>query len=152
MKREQLDVVLDDATLGPPVTVGSLQRERGGSSEAISFTYDTDYLAQRRNVAIDPELPLLPGYSYPARGRPLFGIFRDTAPDRWGRMLMERREAIEAQEEGRRTHRLSEWDFLTGVGDLARMGALRLRHSAPPHAFVDDRERGAPPAARLREL
>lgn len=152
MKREHLDVVLDDATLGPPVTVGSLQREHGGSSEVINFVYDADYLAQRRSVSIDPELPLLPGRSYPARGRPLFGIFRDTAPDRWGRMLMERREVIEAQEAGRRTHRLSEWDFLTGVGDLARMGALRLRDGTPPHAYVDDRERSAPPAARLREL
>jgi serine/threonine-protein kinase HipA len=38
-------------------------------------------------VAIDPQLPLLPGSSYPAHGQHIFGIFRDTAPDRWARLL-----------------------------------------------------------------
>jgi serine/threonine-protein kinase HipA len=149
---ERLDVVLDDGVLGPAVTVGMLQRERRGSAEAISFAYDRDYLAQRRGVAIDPELHLLPGHSYPVRSHSLFGVFRDTAPDRWGRMLMERREAIEAREAGRRVRHLTEWDFLIGVSDLTRMGALRLRCTEPPHAFVDNRDRSAPPATRLREL
>lgn len=149
---ERLEVVLDDVTLGPAVAVGVLQREHRGSAEATSFAYDRDYLAQRHGVAIDPELHLVPGHSYPARSHALFGVFRDTAPDRWGRMLMERREAIEAREAGRWVRHLTEWDFLVGVSDLTRMGALRLRRTEPPHAFVDDRERSAPPATRLREL
>jgi serine/threonine-protein kinase HipA len=148
---ETLEVVLDDATLGPAVTVGALQRERRGTSEAISFAYHRDYLEQRHALALAPQLPLVTGHAWPAQGHALFGIFRDTAPDRWGRMLMERREALEARESRRRVRHLSEWDFLVGVNDFTRMGALRLRQTEP-QAFVDDRERSAPPAARLREL
>lgn len=150
--RETLEVVLDDATLGPMAVIGSLRCERRGSTEVVSFEYDRDYLGARHAVAIDPQLPLLPGPSHPVRGQRLFGVFRDAAPDRWGRMLMERREALEAGEAGRRIRHLSEWDFLTGVSDFTRMGALRLRDPAQPRTFVDNRELGAPPAARLRVL
>lgn len=149
---ETLEVTLDDAMLGPATPVGTLHRERSGTSEAISFAYHRSYLERRHSLALEPRLPLVNGPAWPAQGRALFGIFRDTAPDRWGRMLMERREALEARETGRKVRRLSEWDFLTGVGDFTRMGALRFRHAQPPHTFVDDRERSAPPAARLREL
>lgn len=147
-----LDVVLDDATLGPTAAIGSLRCERHGTSEAIGFAYHRDYLERRQSVAIAPDLPLVEGPSWPGREQALFGIFRDISPDRWGRMLMERREALEAREARRRVQRLSEWDFLTGVDDCTRMGALRLRRTDPPHAWVDERERSAPPAARLREL
>lgn len=150
--RETLEVVLDDATLGPMTVVGSLRRDRRGSAEVVSFEYRSDYLGTHHAVTIDPQLPLLPGPSYPVRGQHLFGVFRDAAPDRWGRMLMERREALEASEAARRIRHLSEWDFLTGVSDFTRMGALRLRDPMQPQAFVDDRELGAPPASRLREL
>ncbi|AGG90800.1 HipA N-terminal domain-containing protein [Rhodanobacter denitrificans] len=125
-----LDVVLDDATLGPTIAIGSLRCERHGGSEAISFAYHRDYIERRRSVAIAPDLPLVAGPSWPAREQALFGIFRDISPDRWGRMLMERREALEAREAKRRLRRLSEWDFLTGVDDCTRMGALRLRQTA----------------------
>ena len=147
-----LDVVLDDATLGPAQAVGCLRRERHGDNEAISFEYRRDYLEQRDSVAIAPDLPLVAGPSWPGRGQALFGIFRDISPDRWGCMLMERREALEAREAKRRVRRLSEWGFLAGVDDCTRMGALRLRQPSPPHAWVDERSRCAPPAARLREL
>lgn len=149
---QTLEVVLDDASLGPSTTVGVLRREQRGASEAISFTYDSGYLESRRSITVSPELPLVAGPAWPAQSCALFGIFRDTAPDRWGRMLMERREALEAREARRKLRHLSEWDFLVGVSDVTRMGALRLRRSEPPQSFVDDRERGAPPAARLREL
>ncbi|WP_395116305.1 hypothetical protein ACFCQI_10150 [Rhodanobacter sp. FW102-FHT14D06] len=58
-----LDVVLDDATLGPAVAIGSLRCERHGASEAISFAYHRDYLERRRSVAIAPDLPLVAGPS-----------------------------------------------------------------------------------------
>lgn len=150
--RQSFEVMLDDASLGPATTIGALHCDRNVGDAVISFEYHPGYLASRHAVTIDPQLPLLPGTSYPARGQSLFGVFRDTAPDRWGRMLMERREALEARETGRKVRHLSEWDFVLGVGDVTRMGALRLRNAAPPHTFVDDRDRGVPPAARLREL
>ncbi|MFO7567410.1 MAG: type II toxin-antitoxin system HipA family toxin [Enhygromyxa sp.] len=149
---ERVDVVLDDASLGPTTKIGTLHRERGRSAEVISFAYEDDYLALPGAVAIDPELQLHPGRMYPTQQGGLFGIFRDTAPDRWGRVLMERREALDAKQQKRRRRRLSEWDFLVGVSDVARLGALRLCETEPPHRYLDDRDHTVPPFARLREL
>jgi serine/threonine-protein kinase HipA len=83
-----------------------------------------------------------------ARG---FGIFVDSAPDRWGRMLMERREASQAKNERRAMRRLTELDFMLGVQDFTRFGALRFRHG-PDEPFIADHDLPAPPAADLREL
>ncbi|MCE9593820.1 MAG: type II toxin-antitoxin system HipA family toxin [Planctomycetes bacterium] len=150
---DTLEVWLDDPELSPePRLVGTLARSQSRSHEAVRFRYSAEWLADRRCAfAIDPALPLTPGDFHPSAGRALHGVFRDSAPDRWGRVLMERREADEARRAARRPRRLSDWDFLTGVSDVARMGALRLRD---PHGerWVDDRAPSIPPAARLREL
>lgn len=149
---DTLDVMLDDRSLGPLTKVGTLSRESKRANEVISFAYDAGYLAQAWCVALDPELPLHPGRQYPTAPRSLFGVFRDTAPDRWGRVLMERREAHEAKHAGRPRHRLTEWDFLTGVSDSTRLGALRLCEIGPIPRFIDDGNLTVPPFARLREL
>ena len=76
------------------------------------------------SFALDPSHHLYEGAQY-SRDGGLAGVFSDTAPDRWGRTLMERREALHAREEGRRPRSLGDWDFLLGVTDSVRMGALR---------------------------
>lgn len=153
MSEVVLDVVLDDAVLGASRHVGVLGAERRGSAEVIRFAYSEAWLSGAADAfAIDPELPLVPGDTFASAERGLFGVLRDTAPDRWGRVLMERREALEAGGEGRKVRRLTEWDFLVGVSDAARIGALRLRSRGAEPTFVDARELGVPPAARLREL
>ena len=111
---DELHVVLDDDSLAPSRTVvGRLFREHSLSQEVISFAYDAAYLASSSRIEVDPELPLHAGRFHAPPDR-LFGVFRDSVPDRWGRILMERREGIEANRDGRRPRRLSEWDFLTG--------------------------------------
>lgn len=153
MTADRVSVVLDDARLPGPLDVGILSHERKGSVEVIRFAYSERWLHEA-TVAfpIDPELPLYPGDIFPRAGSLLFGIFRDTSPDRWGRVLMERREALEARKEGRRPRRLGEWDFLLGVSDATRIGALRLREIGGEARFLDHHVLGAPPSARLREL
>lgn len=148
---ERFDIVLDDQTLGPRTRVGTLYREASRAGEVISFAYDDAYLALPWSLEIDPELPLHRGRIHRGEGG-LFGVLGDTAPDRWGRVLIERREVLEARQDGRRRRRMSEWDFLVGVSDEARIGALRLRESEPPYGYVDGREHSVPPFARLREL
>lgn len=148
---ERLEVWLADASLGPEQRVGFLMRTSGRSGEVVRFEYDASWLASRQAFAIDPEIPLTPGAHFAAPGRVLHGVFRDTAPDRWGRVLMERREAALARSEARVPCRLSDWDFLLGVNDASRMGALRFR-DAQASRWLDDREPGVPPATRLREL
>src|SRR5260370_16971573 len=79
-----------------------------------------------------------------------FRVFDDSAPDRWGQMLMKRREALSAKDEDRPPRTLYAWDYLIGVQDLTRQGALRLRREAESH-FLADHPRSAPPAASLPE-
>jgi serine/threonine-protein kinase HipA len=150
-----LEVRLADATLIEGETlVGSLTRAQSRSGDAIRFAYDGTWLnhaATPRAYALDPDLPLFRGDFHPPRGLGLHGVFLDMSPDRWGRVLMERREAIEARDEGREARILRDWDFLVGVNDATRMGALRL-HDATSGRNLDVRELGAPPLARLREL
>ncbi len=135
-----------------PILMGSLSHQDSGKGEIFSFDYAQPWLQQAEAFAFDPDLSLVEGPQYPAPGRNSFGIFLDSSPDRWGRVLMSRREMARAREEGRRARSLTEWDFLLGVHDLTRLGALRFRRS-PERPFLDDDARwAAPPIASLREL
>jgi serine/threonine-protein kinase HipA len=146
--RDRVVVHLDARELGPLQPVGALSRERAGSKSVISFAYEPGWVGRSDSFPIDPSLPLFEGEQYPPA---LPGIFADAAPDRWGRTLLDRREALEARREGRERRRLDEWDFLVGVSDLTRMGALRLARPGDG-AFVDNAPLAIPPSARLREL
>lgn len=147
-ERDRVVVHLDAGDLGPRREVGKLARERAGGHSVISFAYEPDWVASGKAFPIDPTLTLYEGEQYPPQ---LPGILADAAPDRWGRTLLERREAMAARREERRSRRLDEWDFLVGVNDLTRMGALRLEH-AGGGGFVADEPLSVPPLARLREL
>ncbi len=148
--RDRVAVHLDDAGLGSRQEVGILTRERGGGRSVISFAYEPEWVAARGSFPIDPSLPLYEGEQYPPA---LPGVFADAAPDRWGRTLLERREAQVARREERGPRSLDEWDFLVGVDDRTRMGALRLASAAGgEERFLADEPLPVPPLARLREL
>lgn len=143
---ERLWVWLDDPNFGPLQHIGTLARgERG----AVRFSYEAPWAKSARAFQLDPELALAAGDFYPAESN--FGVFMDSCPDRWGQVLMRRRELIEAKDAGRAARELTAWDFLRGVQDVTRMGALRF--SAPGEAvFIANEARAAPPVARLAEL
>jgi serine/threonine-protein kinase HipA len=145
-----LEVHIDSPDFGGDAVLGGLRRISGGSGALVSFGFDPGWLSQGYSLVIDPELPLIPGDQYPV-DRPLFGIFSDMAPDRWGRTLMRRREASVARKEERRPRPLDEWDYLIGVSDVSRMGALRIRAPGSQH-FLSDAPHPIPPVARLRQL
>jgi serine/threonine-protein kinase HipA len=127
----EVEVWLDDDSLGPPVRVGQLTRSTSKTGDTVRFDYADAWLSQTTpyaSFALDHELPLAGGALYAHAGADRFsGCFQDASPDRWGKLLMERREAIEAREQGRPLRLLRGWDFLLGVNDESRMGALRLR-------------------------
>ncbi len=151
-RRDEVEVCVDLERFGEPAVMGWLRRQRVRSHDVFSFEYARPWLERGDAFAFDPDLALVRGPQYPAAGRELFGIFLDSSPDRWGRVLMQRREAFRARREGRRPRALSEWDFLLGVDDETRLGALRFR-PAPGLAFLDDDpQEAAPPIASLREL
>lgn len=151
MSRESYQVHLDALELGVRAMVGTLRRHDSRTDVPASFEYDPAWLRGKRAFMLDPRLALYGGEQRPAHPAPAFGVFMDSAPDRWGRVLMERREAMTARREGRAPRRLREVDFLLGVHDLTRMGALRLRAS-DDGPFLDDSALAAPPVTSLPEL
>lgn len=135
-----------EARLGS-LRVGTVHRHPSARGERISFRYSDEWLQSTDRFAIDPELFLDSRTTTPARGG-LFGAFADCAPDRWGRQLMQRRERHRAEVEGRAVRTLSELDYVLGVSDVSRSGALR---------FVEDGrfvapEADVPPLVRLGAL
>lgn len=147
-----LEVVLDDVLLAhADMRVGWLHRDTGRRGELIRFEYDAAWLGDPGAFAIQPLLPLNEGSFHPEDASQPHGIFQDCSPDRWGKLLMDRREAIEAREQGRARKALRAWDYLVGIDDGTRMGALRLRNPADG-TFAAALQPSAPPVTSLREL
>ena len=136
-----------------PSLMGYLFVDQLRGKENCSFEYDEQWLKTHSGqYFLDPDLELYRGRQYVPMDKKLFGIFADSCPDRWGRLLMRRREAILAARENRKPKQLSETDYLLGVHDEARMGALRFSlHMGGPFLSCDS-DMAAPPWVTLRDL
>lgn len=148
--RRAIEVVADWVGLDGPRRMGVLTAAPARGQEVFAFEYDEDWLAARHDAAIDPSLHMYRGPQHPPAGHEQFGVFLDSAPDRWGRLLMRRREALRARRESRPEQALVESDYLLGVHDAHRLGGLRYRLDG---RFLDDNdELASPPWTSLREL
>jgi len=145
--RDELTVRLDDAVLGAAL-VGTVRHDSSRPPGIVSFAFAPDWIDSPAIPVLDPSLPYFEGEQY-LDGLPR--ILDDTAPDRWGQKLLERREATLARQQERRPRRLQPWDYLVAVSDLLRMGALRL-FSEESASYVGSDDRPVPPVARLRTL
>jgi serine/threonine-protein kinase HipA len=106
--------------------VGRLWARSRTGKESATFEYDPAWLANPFRFALEPALTLGKGPHHTAAGRLVFGAIGDSAPDRWGRVLIQREERRKAREEKRAPRTLLEVDYLLVVGDIARQGALRF--------------------------
>jgi len=149
--RDAFDVYLSATGLGREARVGTIYRDTLRLEQPASFAYDSDWINSENSFMLDPRLDLWTGEQHPEVDMPAFGVFMDSAPDRWGRVLLERREAAIAEREVRKMRQLHGVDFLLGVHDLTRMGALRFRKGANG-PFLDNYLYAAPPVTSLREL
>lgn len=147
--REEVAVHLDAEEFGPTAEIGTLRRVRRGATSVVSFAFATSWLRLGHRLTLDPSLGLYEGEQFVSDG--LFGIFTDIAPDRWGRTLLQRRELAAARHQGRRPTTLDDWDFLLGVSDSLRMGALRLADPSNGR-FISSNGATVPPTASLRQL
>lgn len=118
---------------GEDVRAGTLYANVRRGVESASFRYDLAYLANPRAFALSPDMPLSDAALH-AQGEGVFRVFGDCMPDRWGRNLMLRAERRRAREEGRAARPLFEHDYLAGVSDIARQGALRIWVDGAPVA------------------
>ncbi len=139
---------------GPdPEKIGVLYMDGGKGREVISFEYNEEWLANKTdNFVFDPDLSFYIGRQYAPLDKTMFGVFADSCPDRWGRLLMKRREAILAKKEERKPKRLTDLDFLLGVYDETRMGALRFALSEKGPFVSNDKDLATPPWTTLRKL
>ena len=144
-----VEVYLELAGRSRPVGIMRRHAARGG--ERVTFTYADDWTSSGSGYPIDPALPLGPGTFRPPAGHAIFGSIGDSAPDSWGRALMRRRERRDAEREGRPVRTMQETDFLLGVSDEARLGALRFRHRGET-VFQAPREAAIPGLIALGRL
>ena len=148
---KQIEVWGDWQSLTKPRLIGRLNAHLSRGKEIFSFEYESTWLKSTYVFELDPALKLYSGKQYLADDKPNFGVFFDSSPDRWGRRLMERREALIARKEKRPAKKLFESDFLLGVFDEHRMGGLRFKY--PDGPFLDDnKEYATPPWSSIREL
>lgn len=144
--------VYDDFSQKEPILLGMLYVNVIKGGETYSFEYSNGWLKQMKlSVSLDPELMPYGGRQFP-NGKNIFGIFADASPDRWGRVLMNKRERIRAQKEARKPRKLYDSDYLLGVYDATRMGGIRFKLDPNGPFLSDDRETQVPPWATLRTL
>ncbi len=125
MADPQVEVVVQLS--GTDVLAGRMWSHRSRGNESATFSYATDYLARRDAYELDPLLPLAAGQQQTPAGQATFGAFSDCAPDRWGRRLIQRAERRRALHSRGTERSFGEIDYLVGVRDDLRQGALRFR-------------------------
>ncbi len=141
-KNEEREILVyaDWKDLKQPTFMGALAVTPARGKEVFSFEHDEHWLSTQTALYLDPNLGMFNGRQYLPDDKHNFGIFLDSSPDRWGRVLMKRREALIAREEGRNEKTLLESDFMLGVYDKPRMGALRFKLTDEGNFLNDNKD------------
>jgi len=135
-----------------PAMMGVLSSERLKGKEIFSFSYTKEWLDSGFAQYIDPALQLYTGPQYLDDTKNNFGVFLDSSPDRWGRLLMRRREAAIAKAEKRKENTFFETDYLLGIFDGHRMGGIRFKTDSGGTFLNDNAAMASPPWTSLKEL
>ena len=144
-------VYADWAELKGPKCVGVLTAQQAKGKKAFSFEYDKNWLLRPEKLLLDPDIQWFSGRQYPSE-KENFGVIMDSMPDTWGRTLMRRKASHKALQEGKPIPTLYEIDYLLGVYDENRMGALRFK-TDPEGPFLENNPHfPTPPWARVKEL
>ena len=122
---------------------------RRGQAPA-TFHYSEAWMQNPLRFALDPELEPATGPRF--NKERLFGAIADSAPDRWGRTLMARAERHRATQEGRRPRTLVEMDYVLGVADTTRQGALRFALTEGGEFLERPKDDPVPPVIDLPRL
>jgi serine/threonine-protein kinase HipA len=134
-----------------PKFIGILSALYAKGKKAFSFEYDKNWIKSKNQMILDPDIQFYGGPQYP-NNKENFGVFLDSMPDTWGRTLMKRRASHEAAITGEKAKTLYDIDYLLGVYDESRMGALRFK-TDPNGPFLDNNNRSpTPPWSSIREL
>ena len=134
-----------------PKCIGILSAQQAKGKKAFSFEYDPSWIQSKEQMLLDPDITWYTGPQY-SNGKENFGVFLDSMPDTWGRKLMRRRATQKAKEEGKPAPTLYDIDYLLGVADESRMGALRFKLDANGPFLDNNLINPTPPMTSIREL
>ena len=145
-ERSPIYVYADWLRLAEPALIGVVHRSVVRGEEVLAFEYEDAWLKEGEALLLDPRLQLAEGRQYTdASGT--FGLLTDSAPDRWGRLLIQRRAALEQEPTS-----LYESDYVLAVTDTCRMGGLRFKLDLDGSFLAEDEALSVPPIHMLREL
>lgn len=148
----KLYVYADWVGLEKPAQIGALQYDRKGADEVYSFCFNNIWLSKHKDLFLSADLGNWSGWQYPAEKNVIPGMFADVMPDRWGRLLLRRREQLLAQKENRSARQLSSYDMLMLIHDKGRMGGLRFKTDPQGEFINNDAYLSTPPFTKLRDL
>lgn len=151
MTAKNILVYADWVEATEPKLVGILSLEFLRGKEIYNFEYSDKFLRNNHRIFLDPHLSFYGGKQFPS-DKNNFGLFMDSMPDTWGRLLMKRREILLAKFEGRRPKILTDVDFLLGVHDVTRIGGLRFKLEQDGSFLDDSKNYPIPPWSSIREL
>lgn len=134
-----------------PKCIGVLSAQQAKGRKAFSFEYNKEWITSKEQMLLDPDISWYSGKQYP-NSKENFGVFMDSMPDTWGRKLMIRRAAQKAREQGNTARTLYDIDFLLGVHDESRMGALRFKLNREGPFLDDNKAYPTPHWSNIREL
>lgn len=150
--KQKTILVYDSFTYEEPLLIGKLYVDVIKGGESYAFEYNSEWLMKSQYpVSIDSALYDCGGRQYP-NGKTIFGMFADASPDRWGRLLMTKKERKLADKEARKPRKLNDSDFLLGVYDETRMGGIRFKLEENGEFLSNDKETATPPWTTLRTL
>lgn len=152
MFEDERRITVEAAWIKDSPVIGTLFCNIARGVPVYSFEFSDQWLEKYPEIILDPDLLPYRGRQYLPDSKPIFGIFADCSPDRWGRKLMRRREAIYAREQNRGIKTLYEVDFLLGVHDESRTGAIRFKDSNTGKYYSDESYLTTPPFTSLRKL
>ena len=153
MSTSKTDILVYADWLGmkEPKLIGVLGAQQAKGKKAFSFEYSVDWIQSTEQILLDPDIGWYKGQQYPDR-KENFGVFFDSMPDKWGRTLMKRRSVQNVQEEGKPAPTLYDVDYLLGVYDECRMGALRFKLDSEGPFLDNNQNTPTPPISNIREL
>lgn len=149
---QKLFVYADFDWLDKPLLIGVLSCDSVRGNEIYGFSFDNEWLAKYGDIFLSDDLQNYTGTQYTRSERDIFACFSDALPDRWGRVLLNRREQIAAADEKRTVRRLTSFDYLMGVDDTSRMGGFRFADTRAGKFINFESSLRVPPLANVREL
>ena len=149
---KKITVYADFDFLESPQVIGTLGYEHVRGKDHFVFEYSNEWLKQHGGIILSGDLLNVSSLQHPRGTNNVFGFVKDSFPDRWGRLLLDRRERLTAQGEGRVVRVLTNYDYLIGIEDFTRMGGIRYKSEDSDDFINTNAKFSIPPIESLRAL